>query len=135
MTRVIFARHGQTIWNTEKREMGHLDSPLTKKGELQARALGKRLSTYDFSTLYSSDLGRAMQTSECIARACNKSIVQDEELRERNMGIFQGHTRKELAELFPDEWHQYNSENKFDYVIPNGESQRQRLERSIRYRK
>jgi len=132
MTEVTFIRHGQTEWNTEKREMGHLDSPLTKKGEKQAAALAERLKGHKFSALYSSDLGRALHTAQYISTAVNLPIITDEELRERNMGIFQGHTRKEMAKLYPFEWKQYNSEDKFDYIIPQGESQRQRYERSIR---
>ncbi len=132
MTEVTFIRHGQTEWNTQKREMGHLDSPLTKKGEKQAAALAERLKGYKFSALYSSDLGRAFQTAQYISMAINLPIITDKELRERNMGIFQGHTRKEMAELYPTEWSLYNSESKFDYVIPQGESQRERYERSVR---
>jgi broad specificity phosphatase PhoE len=132
MTRVIFIRHGQTLWNIEKREMGQLDSPLSEKGVMQAKAIAKRLANITFSTLYSSDLGRALQTAQFTSDITGKDIVTDIELRERNMGIFQGYTRKEMAERYPNEWSEYNSSKKFDYVIPNGESQRQRYERSIR---
>ncbi len=112
--------------------MGHLDSPLSELGERQAEAIAKRLKQISFSCLYSSDLGRAIQTSTCISEACNIEIRIDIELRERNMGIFQGYTRSEMKQNFPSEWDQYHSANKFNYVIPEGESQRQRLERSIR---
>jgi len=132
MTRVIFIRHGETLWNIEEREMGHLDSPLSERGEKQAEAIAERLKQNSFTHLYSSDLGRATQTATSISQACNLEINLDIELRERNMGIFQSYTRKEMKENFPAEWREYNSINKFDYVIPNGESQRQRLERSIR---
>ena len=112
--------------------MGHLDSPLSDLGERQAQAIADRLRAVTFSHLYSSDLGRAVQTATCISNETGHEINLDIELRERNMGIFQGYTRSEMKENYPDEWDQYNSRNKFDYVIPNGESQRQRLERSIR---
>jgi probable phosphoglycerate mutase len=96
MTRVIFIRHGQTIWNLEKREMGQLDSPLSEKGKMQAKAIAKRLESDSFTMLYSSDLGRAMQTAEYITSVTGKDIITDIELRERNMGIFQGYTRCNL---------------------------------------
>jgi len=132
MTRVVFIRHGQTLWNIEKREMGHLDSPLSEKGEEQAARLGDRLASIKFTQLYSSDLGRAIQTAQYIQNSTGKIIRTDTELRERNMGIFQGCTRSEMAERYPKEWNEYNSADKFDYVVPDGESQRQRYERSIR---
>lgn len=104
MTRVIFIRHGQTIWNLEKREMGQLDSPLSEKGKIQAIAIAKRLKNITFSKLYSSDLGRALQTAQYISDVTGKDIITDVDLRERNMGIFQGYTRKEMAERYPKEW-------------------------------
>jgi probable phosphoglycerate mutase len=132
MTRVIFIRHGETTWNKEGREMGHLDSPLSGLGEKQAVDIANRLSTISFTTLYSSDLGRALQTAARISEVSGKAVNTDIELRERNMGIFQGYTWSEMKEKFPSEWNEYHSEGKFDFVIPDGESQRQRLERSIR---
>ena len=132
MTRVIFIRHGETLWNIEEREMGHLDSPLSDLGERQAKAIANRLNGVSFAHLFSSDLGRAIQTATYISEKTGHKIETDIELRERNMGIFQGYTRSEMKKHFPVEWNQYNSENKFEYVIPSGESQRQRLERSIR---
>jgi probable phosphoglycerate mutase len=131
MARVIFIRHGETIWNVEGREMGQLDSPLTERGIRQAEAIATRLSAIGFSTLYSSDLGRARQTAEHISSKAGNPIVEDVELRERHMGIFQGLTRSEMKEKYPNEWAGYSSTEKFTYVIPNGESQEQRLERSI----
>ncbi len=131
-TRIILIRHGETLWNKERREMGQLDSPLSEMGHKQAAAIAHRLMQNRFSALYSSDLGRAMQTATYIAQICQKEIIAETDLRERNMGIFQGYTRQEMQEKFPKEWQAYQSENKFDYVIPQGESQRQRLNRSIR---
>jgi broad specificity phosphatase PhoE len=131
VTNVIFIRHGQTVWNTERREMGQLDSPLSEKGKKQAEALAKRLQKVQFSALYSSDLGRALQTANYISKSSNKDIIKVKDLRERNMGIFQGLTKEEMAEKYPEEWEAYNSVNKFEFVIPEGESQRQRYERSI----
>lgn len=112
--------------------MGHLDSPLSELGEKQARAIARRLGQISFAALYSSDLGRAVQTAEYISRESGIEIATDVELRERNMGIFQGYTFPEMKEKFPTEWSEYHSDKKFEYVIPEGESQRQRRERSIR---
>lgn len=132
MTHVIFIRHGEALWNVERREMGQLDSPLTERGIRQAEAIAVRLSTIGFETLYSSDLGRALQTAERISSKSRMPILEDMELRERHMGVFQGLTRSEMKDRYPQEWAAYNSETKFTYVIPNGESQKHRLERSIR---
>lgn len=111
--------------------MGQLDSPLSKLGEKQAEAIAQRLSLTHFDYLYSSDLGRAVQTAKVIAIKCNKNIKLDENLREGNMGVFQGQTREEKKAKYPDIWKQCKAVGA-DYVIPGGgESKNQRLARSI----
>jgi phosphohistidine phosphatase SixA len=37
MTQLILIRHGETLWNTERRMQGQLDSPLTERGLWQAQ--------------------------------------------------------------------------------------------------
>ena len=76
-TQVIIVRHGQTQWNIRKIRQGHLDSELTDKGVVQARALGQRLARESFTALYSSDLGRALHTARMIAAVTGHAIVTD----------------------------------------------------------
>jgi broad specificity phosphatase PhoE len=128
---LIAVRHGETEWNVQRREMGHLDSPLTKRGIQQAEALGRRLSETPFDALYSSDLGRAVQTAEIIASICKKHVRLDSGLRERNMGIFQGLTWEEVSEKFPRERESYERVGFWD-VIPEGETAQQRSNRTLR---
>ena len=100
-TQLIIVRHGQTEWNLKLIRQGHLDSPLTEMGLAQARALGERLALETFTALYSSDLGRAVQTAQLIAAATGHTIVTDPRLRERHLGIFQGLNGDELREKYP----------------------------------
>ena len=51
---IILVRHGQTLWNSEKRTQGHLDSPLTNEGILQAKETAKKLKGYRFDLMMSS---------------------------------------------------------------------------------
>ena len=132
MTEIIFVRHGETLWNIEGRVMGQLDSSLSALGEKQAQAIANRLSTVSFNYLYSSDLGRAVQTANAIAQACNTSVIFDKQLRERNMGVFQGRTREEKKSQYPKVWKQCKAVG-VDFDTPGGgESQNQRLTRSIK---
>ena len=127
--RVIIVRHGQTQWNIRQVRQGHLDSPLTDQGIAQAKALGQRLAQEKFSALYSSDLGRAVQTAEMIAAATGHSVVTDARLRERNLGIFQGLSGDEIKENFPEEYRRHRTLGP-DYIIPAGESVKQQVERN-----
>ena len=128
--RLIVVRHGETKANLAGRWQGHGDSPLTEAGIAQAEAVARRLKGCRFSKLYSSDLGRALQTAQIIADQTGHEIVLDRRLRERHLGIFQGLTKTEMAARYPEAWHLYRTSG-HDYVIPGGESARQRFERAV----
>jgi probable phosphoglycerate mutase len=123
-TRLILLRHGETQWNVEDRYQGQLDSPLTDTGRDQARALAERLALHNgIAALYSSDLGRAIETAEIIANRTNHTLVTHSGLRERNLGVFQGLTREQVKERWPNEFKLLRSSN-VDYATPEGESSR-----------
>ena len=131
-THIIMIRHGQTLWNLKLIRQGHLDSPLTEKGMAQAKALGERLKRETFTALYSSDLGRALQTAQMIADATGHPIVTDPRLRERHLGIFQGLSGDELREKYPEEYRLHRTSGP-GYVIPGGESVQQQITRNVAY--
>jgi probable phosphoglycerate mutase len=121
MTTLILIRHGETLWNTERRMQGQLDSPLTERGVWQARRLGERLATMDFSTLYSSDLPRARLTAQRIADLSGHDIIADARLRERHFGLFEGLTRVEMEARDPQAYARFMSRDP-QYAVPGGES-------------
>lgn len=127
----IFAvRHGETEWNKIEKQQGHLDSNLTELGRLQAKAIGDGLKKNNFDKIFSSDLGRAIETSEIISDYIRIDFVTDARLRERNLGCLQGLTKNEFKSRYPDEWISF-SQNNPDYVIPDGESIKQRHVRAV----
>ncbi|NJO15125.1 MAG: histidine phosphatase family protein [Thioploca sp.] len=130
MTKIFLIRHGETRWNSEHRIQGHIDSPLTPVGLAQAQALAQRLQAQTFAALYSSDLGRAYQTAQCLAQTTGLHILVDQRLRERNLGCLQGLTRSEAQQQFPQEYQLYKTLDP-DYLIPAGESLRQFRQRCI----
>jgi probable phosphoglycerate mutase len=129
-TQIIIVRHGQTEWNIKGIRQGYLDSPLTAKGMAQAKALGQRLAREEFTALYSSDLGRAVQTAQEIANVTGHEILMDARLRERHLGIFQGLNAEEIMEKHPEERRALRSQGP-GYVIPGGESMVQQVERNL----
>ena len=131
-THVIIVRHGQTEWNIAGIRQGHLDSRLTSRGILQAKALGERLSREKFAAIYSSDLGRAVQTAMAIADVTGHEVITDPRLRERHLGIFQGLNGDQIQSRYPEERRLLRSIGP-DYVIPGGESMRQQVERNVGY--
>jgi probable phosphoglycerate mutase len=128
---LIAIRHGETEWNVAGREMGHLNSPLTPAGVSQGQAIARRLQRSRVHALYSSDLGRAVQTAEIIRSVIGLTPVLQPDLRERHMGVFQGLLLVEIPARFPDVYARYRSAGHFA-DIPEGESASARRERSVR---
>jgi probable phosphoglycerate mutase len=121
LTEILLIRHGETLWNQQGRMQGQNDSPLTPLGLQQARQLAKRLAKTSFSTLYSSDLGRAHQTARCIADATGHEIISDSGLRERGFGIFEGLTHNEIKLRYPELYVRFASREP-EFEMPEGES-------------
>lgn len=124
MTQIILIRHGETLWNRERRMQGQTDTPLSDAGRAQAAALGRRYAGSRLAAIYSSDLARAWHTAEAIARSTGRDIVAERRLRERRFGIFEGLTRSEMGARYPEEHRRFESRDP-DYLIPGGESARE----------
>jgi probable phosphoglycerate mutase len=123
-TRFIVVRHGETRWNVEQRIQGNGDSPLTPRGLAQADAIAERLANEPFDALVSSDLGRAMQTAQRIARRTGHTVVPDARLRERHFGDGEGLTYAEIDRLHPGAFSR-TQEMDPDYRVPGGETRRE----------
>ena len=109
MTEFLLVRHGETDWNRDRRFQGHADPPLNETGREQARTLASELAGESLDAVYTSDLARANETAEIIARRLGVPVVVDAELREIDVGEWQGLTWPEIEERFPDgvrNWHE-----------------------------
>ncbi len=121
-TRIILVRHGETLWNRDARIQGyHANSPLSDSGLVQARAVAYRLAIEGIDALYSSDSGRTLQTAEPIGEATGLAVISDMGVRERNYGIFEGHTFAEVEQVFPAEFQKYRLRDPH-YSMEGGES-------------
>ena len=130
MTDILLIRHGETLWNQQRRMQGQNDSPLTPNGLEQARKLARRLKDVAFTALYSSDLGRAHQTARCIADATGHDVIADQGLRERHFGIFEGLTNAEIQTRHPKDYVLFAKRDP-DYAMPGGESAAQFRKRVV----
>ena len=93
----FFVRHGETDWNVQKRTQGQSgNAPLNETGRAQAASAAKVLKAYPIDLVISSDLARAKETAEIIARETGVEVSFDERLRERNYGVLEGLTREEV---------------------------------------
>lgn len=122
-TRLCLIRHGETIWNTEKRLQGHTDTPLNSHGESQARQMAQALrnSQLSFDALYTSDLKRAADTANEIVKTFGMKAIVSTNLRERHFGILQGLTISEAPIIQPEIW-QAHINRELDHELNGGES-------------
>ena len=82
-------RHGETIWNVEKKVQGITDIPLTDKGRSEARELQELISTLNIDVVISSPLERARETAKILVNSC-LPINTDDRIKERDWGMNEG---------------------------------------------
>jgi len=104
----VLWRHGQTIWNVERRFQGQTDIPLDDTGEAQAEYAARRLATLRPDVIFSSDLTRAAGTAAPLAKLTGLAVILDKDLRERSGGSWEGLTDREIAERYPAERASWN---------------------------
>lgn len=90
--RVILTRHGETHENVKKISMGQgVDGSLNDEGMEQAFKLARRLKDENIDIAYVSDLKRAVHTAqEILGFHPSAKMILTPELRERNLGIYEG---------------------------------------------
>ena len=125
---IYLLRHGETVWNVERRLQGQQDSPLTTRGIAQAQALARLLGelTRDLAafTLVASPLGRTWQTAVIVAEALgldSRAIRFEPRLKEHNFGLWEGLTWAEVETAAPDLWAAREAD-KWNFRAPEGES-------------
>jgi broad specificity phosphatase PhoE len=128
-TRVILVRHGQSLGNAERRFGGHSATPLSERGRAQAEATARALSAEGVTAIYSSDLLRAVETAEPLARATGLEVSATSAFRERGVGLMEGLTFEEAAREYPEEYAALLRRD-FEQVLLGGESYRQLLDRA-----
>ena len=127
-TKLFLIRHGQSAGNAEGRFGGHSATPLSELGQEQARLTAKALAKESIGAIYSSDLLRAVQTAEPLAKMLGLEIVTSQALRERNVGVLEGLTFDESKEAHPEDYYALVNRN-IHHVITEGESYRHLLNR------
>ena len=135
MPKLILCRHGETIYNLQKRYQGHIDIPLSETGLSQAEELRERLASVHFDAVYTSDLQRAINTAKIVLHGHPTSLTIQSTplLREIDGGDFEGLTWDEIKEHFPQAWELWQADRASN-APPNGENLYQveaRLEKAL----
>lgn len=127
-TRLYLIRHGQSAGNAEGRFGGHGPTPLSDLGREQAEKTAQLLAKEGIDVIYSSDLERAVQTAEPLAKLLDLPIHKSTAFRERHVGVLEGLTFDESKQSFPNDYYALINRN-INHVITEGESYRHLLRR------
>jgi broad specificity phosphatase PhoE len=128
MTELLLVRHGETDWNRDRRFQGHADPPLNETGRAQAHALAAELAGERIELVYTSDLARARETAEIVAARFGADVLPVRELREIDVGEWEGLTWPEIEERFPEGARSWRERG---YGWESGESYEQLGERVV----
>ena len=112
MSYLILVRHGQSVWNLEKKFTGWVDVDLTENGKLEAKKAGELIKTKNINIdiYYSSFQLRAKNTLKFIKQTLQDTKVSKEawQLNERHYGALTGLNKDEMKiKLGEEKVHQF----------------------------
>ncbi|HYL81730.1 MAG TPA: histidine phosphatase family protein [Candidatus Acidoferrum sp.] len=104
MPKFTLIRHGESVWNGERRIQGNQDPALSPRGRRQTDLLVEHLPeriTRPVAAIYTSPLQRAAETAERIAGLWRLPVIREPDLREMSLGAWEGKTVAEIQTAFP----------------------------------
>jgi len=121
MVKVILIRHGETDWNTKQIFRGRKDISLNEVGLAQAKAVGASLKDVQIDVVYSSPLGRALETAKILADSRSLEIELEEGFIDIDFGKWQGVSHEKVKEKYEDLYEMW-LKNPQMVTFPEGEN-------------
>jgi len=114
MVKLYVVRHGETYLNRYHKLQGWADSPLTEQGKAVAIVAGERLSHIAFDRVYTSDLGRTIETAELILKQNNHKqqleLCRLVQFREVFFGSYEGeHVDRVVRQVAAEHGYHYET--------------------------
>ena len=105
MNNLILVRHGQSLWNRERRFTGFVDIELTEDGKSEAEYAGRLIKelNIEFDAYFTSELKRAINSLKIILKILNKPNVKINkawELNERHYGELTGLNKDDTVKKY-----------------------------------
>lgn len=118
---LLLMRHGKTVWNQEGRIQGWGNSPLLEESKAEVLRIAQKLSSLDIASIYSSPLGRCIDTAEIVCTFLDKSYEIEDLLIERRFGAFEGELLA-VARAVRDTQGKMDDEQRWSFSWSGGES-------------
>ena len=108
MNNIILVRHGQSLWNRERRFTGWADIDLTEQGKAEAEQAGKLIKKLNikFHAYFTSQLKRAINSLKIILKILNEEnskIIKAIALNERHYGALTSLNKDETMKKYGSE--------------------------------
>lgn len=118
---IYLLRHGEIEGPAIKRFIGQTDCALSERGRAQADYWNKWMQGKRITSIFCSDLIRSFETAKIISRGLNVAVSIRPELKEIDLGEWDGQTLQAIRSDFPAEW---DERGKYmdTYRPPGGES-------------
>ena len=129
MTTIYLIRHGEADGNALGIFQGSSDTELSETGRLQLDYLAERCKDLPFDAIYSSPLKRAMVTAMGANRYHQLPILIERDIREIDVGRFEGNTWDYIAAHFPEEFDRWKNDLA-NFQSPGGETLRDVYDRT-----
>ena len=120
-TRLLLVRHGATTLTAEDRFSGSTGVDLSEEGRAQVGLLAQRLSGEPIQAVYCSPLSRTVETAAILAQPRALAPAHRDGLREIGHGRWEGLSRREVEQRFPDEYRAWEADP-FTFAPQEGES-------------
>jgi broad specificity phosphatase PhoE len=118
---LVYETHSTTIDNETGIATGWLEGRLSDRGRVQAAALGERRREDGLAAVFTSDLGRAIETAEIAFAGSGLPVHHDWRLRECNYGELNGTPAADI---------EADRARRIDEPFPGGESYQQVVDRT-----
>lgn len=99
---IFIARHGETQSNLTNLYAGRSPEPLTRVGRAQVNHLAGGLAALGIGQIWTSSIGRALESARLLGERLGLSVRVDSRLDEMQLGPWEGRTEEEVARDFPD---------------------------------
>lgn len=132
--KIVFVRHGKSIWNLDFRYQGRTDIELCQEGIDGAFRVAKRLKQFPAEVIITSPLKRAFVTAKIISEENGSVPVEKEPLLiEADFGKLEGKTIKEISEIYGHEFFVQWKKNLLDNTLFGGESAEEIISRHQKF--
>ena len=134
---LVLVRHGETEGNSSIRYHGITDVKLSETGRAQMRAARRELERRlpgGPAPIFTSPMSRAIESARLLTNE-RCPLIEIEQFREINFGLFEGLTAEEIHERYPDEHQRWTRQHRSpDFTFPGGDNRRAftaRVERGL----